>query len=97
MALRPPISTLTDTLLPYPTLFRSGEGSVARKLVIEGDGNLLQRRRECDFCRLAPPAASVVAALVVDHLAVVGQSAKREQFDGAFQFARGLQDVGDGG
>src|SRR3546814_7244793 len=47
-----------------------GEVSVARKLWIEGDGNLLLMRRECDFCRLEPPAASVVAALVVDHLAV---------------------------
>src|SRR3546814_16738972 len=35
MLRRPPRSTLTDTLFPYPTLFRSGVGCVLAEFVLD--------------------------------------------------------------
>src|SRR3546814_20710208 len=44
MIRRPPRSTRTDTLFPYPTLFRSGEARGADAVGVHAD--LLQRARD---------------------------------------------------
>src|SRR3546814_9255369 len=52
MIRRPPRSTRTDTLFPYTTLFRSGDG-FSRALVIAGDHRDLQAKavQGCDGVR----------------------------------------------
>src|SRR3546814_929653 len=65
MILRPPSSTLTDTLFPYTTLFRSGISKLAR--VLHGYARRLQIQErltaevaQCIWDNLEPQGVAVV-------------------------------------
>src|SRR3546814_7830808 len=48
MIRRPPRSTLTDTLFPYPTLFRSSEIRASDLLVLDKSGKVLEGEGEAE-------------------------------------------------
>src|SRR3546814_8529541 len=78
MILRPPISTRTDTLLPYTTLFRSREDQVLELVLHEGALEVLaDDDLDCFSCGLLDGDLEVTASItqhsLVDDLGTVGR------------------------
>src|SRR3546814_1020896 len=61
MLRRPPRSTRTDTLFPYPTLFRSKPGSAPAAATVIPDRMIERRERIIDYLRKKAGLANSIA------------------------------------